>query len=250
MVQPAASGSFYTSYDRIEGSFIAVLGTTSGTRFGAILQGGPWWRDGISMKIKAHGDFVIYVQCKDSASNQLYIKYTPDNGPTTKIEGYIICHIGTGFANGLWDTLTRNLSQDAAAAGWPASITQIIGVELCGPMEAAGIVAGESFQSPQPTYAIETPKKNPKRSPFSLSENYPNPFNPATQIRYHVNEAGFVRLSVYNILGQEVAALVNGEQAEGDQSAEFDGSNLPSGLYFYRITIGAYTDVKKMILIK
>lgn len=85
---------------------------------------------------------------------------------------------------------------------------------------------------------------------FALEQNYPNPFNPATTIKYDIPVGSFVTLKIYNTLGQEVAALLNEMQAPGFKSLKWDASNLPSGIYIYRLTAGKFTDVKKMILIK
>ena len=85
---------------------------------------------------------------------------------------------------------------------------------------------------------------------FKLSQNYPNPFNPVTIIYYQITNKNFVSLKVYDALGSEIATLVNEQKAPGRYSVEFDGSNLASGIYYYRITAGINTSVKKMILVK
>jgi photosystem II stability/assembly factor-like uncharacterized protein len=85
---------------------------------------------------------------------------------------------------------------------------------------------------------------------FVLSQNYPNPFNPTTSISYQIKERGLVQLRVYNILGKEVVTLVKEEQTQGYYSAKFNGSNLPSGVYFYQLKAGEFIQTKKMILIK
>jgi len=90
---------------------------------------------------------------------------------------------------------------------------------------------------------------------FSLSQNYPNPFNPVTVIRYSIpsnikDEMPNVKLIVYNVIGQEVSVLVNENQYAGSYSVNFNGSNLSSGLYFYKLTVGNYTETKRMILLK
>ena len=85
---------------------------------------------------------------------------------------------------------------------------------------------------------------------FTLSQNYPNPFNPVTVINYQLPEAGNVKLSIYDDLGQEVNVLVNGVQNAGNHKIEWDASAFPSGVYFYRIDAGAFVSTKKMILIK
>ncbi len=87
-------------------------------------------------------------------------------------------------------------------------------------------------------------------STFALHQNYPNPFNPATTITYDLPVRAKVKLVIYNLLGQEVATLVNGEQEPGRYNVKFDASGLPSGVYFYRLEAGKFVDVKKMILIK
>ena len=85
---------------------------------------------------------------------------------------------------------------------------------------------------------------------FSLSQNYPNPFNPTTTINFSIPKSGFVTLKVYNVLGKEVASLVNEIKNAGSYAVDFSGSELTSGTYFYRIEAGDFTDVKKMILLK
>jgi len=85
---------------------------------------------------------------------------------------------------------------------------------------------------------------------YSLYQNYPNPFNPSTLIKYDIKKDGFVSLKVYNILGKEVASLVNEEKCAGRYEVEFNGSNLGSGIYYYRLQAGEYSETKKMLLLK
>lgn len=85
---------------------------------------------------------------------------------------------------------------------------------------------------------------------FSLQQNYPNPFNPSTTISYNLPEVSFVQLSVFDVLGQEVAVLVNSLQAAGQHNAVFNAAGLPGGVYLCRINAGHNTSVKKMLLLK
>jgi hypothetical protein len=85
---------------------------------------------------------------------------------------------------------------------------------------------------------------------FALNQNYPNPFNPSTVIGFALPTAGHVELNVFNILGQEVLKLVDTEMAAGRYEIEFDGDNLPSGVYFYRLTHQEGTSTRKMVLLK
>ncbi len=85
---------------------------------------------------------------------------------------------------------------------------------------------------------------------FALQQNYPNPFNPTTVINYELPKATYVRLVVYDMLGREVATLVNGTQDAGYKSIQFSAANLPSGIYTYRLTAGTFVEVKKMLMLK
>lgn len=89
-----------------------------------------------------------------------------------------------------------------------------------------------------------------KPSVYSINQNYPNPFNPTTRIQYGIPKAGLVKLVVYDVLGAEVATLVNEFKQAGYHSVSFNAGSLASGVYFYRIESGDFTAVKKMVLIK
>jgi len=85
---------------------------------------------------------------------------------------------------------------------------------------------------------------------YDLSQNYPNPFNPSTRINYNVGEPGLVQLKIYNVLGVEVATLVNAQQNSGNFTVGFDAARLSSGVYFYSLSVNNFTQTRKMILEK
>ena len=85
---------------------------------------------------------------------------------------------------------------------------------------------------------------------YSLAQNYPNPFNPSTKINFSIPKQGIVSLKVYDVLGKEVMTLVNESKPAGNYQVDFNGVNLASGAYFYRIESGDFRDIKRMILIK
>ena len=105
---------------------------------------------------------------------------------------------------------------------------------------------------------------NKEINDFHLEQNYPNPFNPTTKIKYSIStspqsppyqggeakQGWLVQLKVYDVLGKEVAMLVNEYKFVGNYNIEFDGSNLPSGIYFYTLTSGTYKQTRKMIILK
>ncbi len=85
---------------------------------------------------------------------------------------------------------------------------------------------------------------------YKLEQNYPNPFNPTTNIRYELPKSGFVKIIVFDALGKEIKTIVNEKQSAGTYNLTFDGSNLPSGVYFYRLRAGDYVETKKLVLLK
>lgn len=95
---------------------------------------------------------------------------------------------------------------------------------------------------------LEISVKTPAQ--FSLNQNYPNPFNPSTVIKYEIPFAGKVEMKVFDLLGREIAVLVKDYMEEGIHTVRFNGDNLPSGVYLYRIRTGNYTETRKMILQK
>ncbi|HXG00823.1 MAG TPA: T9SS type A sorting domain-containing protein [Bacteroidota bacterium] len=85
---------------------------------------------------------------------------------------------------------------------------------------------------------------------FALNQNYPNPFNPTTTIQFALPSASHVRLEVFNLLGQRVETLVNGFKEAGTYTLQFDASDLPTGIYFYRLQAGQFVQTRKMILVR
>lgn len=98
--------------------------------------------------------------------------------------------------------------------------------------------------------ATDVDDENNNLFSFTLDQNYPNPFNPNTVISYSVPQRSNVKLKVFDVLGNEIATLVNESKDTGKHFVEFDGKDLSSGVYYYKIQIGNYSDIKKMILIK
>jgi hypothetical protein len=85
---------------------------------------------------------------------------------------------------------------------------------------------------------------------FELYQNYPNPFNPVTTLKFQIPKSDFVKLAIFDVTGREILILVNEELDPGIYETDWDANNYPSGVYFYSLTSGSFTQTKKMVLIK
>jgi hypothetical protein len=98
--------------------------------------------------------------------------------------------------------------------------------------------------------SVDAEKQQPTPTSFALHQNYPNPFNPTTTIRYSLPSAQEVTLKIYDLRGREIATLVHARQAAGEHSINFDASRFASGVYFYKLTAGRFSEAKKMLLVR
>ena len=117
-----------------------------------------------------------------------------------------------------------------------------------GTKSSAIYIDASQYRDPSATDIGNIPDAAPNM--FYLSQNYPNPFNPSTNIHYAISSKQFVNLKVYDILGNEIAELVNEEKSPGNYTVIFDASKLSSGIYYYKLTAGNYTSTKKMVVLK
>jgi len=175
--------------------------------------------------------------------------------------GFAICGIGTnivGFSEDILIIRTDELGDTLWTIAYGDS-SYDVGNSIIQSSDGGYIIAGaeESFVNGVNFLLMKIdsdllPSVDEKFIPseFSLSQNYPNPFNPSTKIKYQIPEMSFVTLKVYDVLGNEVATLVNKEKPAGEYEVEFNASKLPSGIYFYQIKAGEFIQTKKMIFIK
>ena len=99
------------------------------------------------------------------------------------------------------------------------------------------------------TTSVKNPLVETLRT-FNLSQNYPNPFNPSTSISFILPSRSFVSLKVFDLIGREVAIIVSEEMSAGSYSRQWNAANMSSGIYFYRLQAGSFTETKKLILLK
>lgn len=147
------------------------------------------------------------------------------------------------FPNNITAVASGNAPKEGSNATFrgPESYTSTKMVVL-GTSDGKVIVNRETVTSVKPS--SELPKG------FSLAQNYPNPFNPTTVITYDIAKGSHVTLTVYDVLGRQVAMLVNADRSPGEYQTTFDGGHLGSGVYFYRLQAGNFVSVKKLVLVK
>jgi photosystem II stability/assembly factor-like uncharacterized protein len=170
--------------------------------------------------------------------------------PSNSISGIVgaqqtwwVAQQGTGISKSTNDGSTWTTDYTAAAGSFyhmtkSRSGATIWAVRSNGGISRYGLVTGI------------TPISNEVPATFSLNQNYPNPFNPTTKINFALPKSGLVTLKVYDVLGKEVATLVNEVKNAGTYNYEFNASSLTSGVYFYKLEANGFSDVKKMMLVK
>ncbi len=148
--------------------------------------------------------------------------------------------------------LSTNNGASWTAVSTGLTNTHVYALGVSGTNLFAGTYGGGVWRCPlsqmitsvKETISDETPNS------YALQQNYPNPFNPITTINYQVPTQSHLTLKVFDVLGREVATLVNGVEEPGYKSVAFDASRLTSGVYFYRLRAGSYTETKKLILLR
>jgi hypothetical protein len=113
---------------------------------------------------------------------------------------------------------------------------------------ADGDVYGKVIQPS--TTGINEDGVNLTAQEFSLSQNYPNPFNPSTSISFKLSASSFVSLKIFDLLGREVTTIVSEQLSAGDHLRQWNAVNIPSGIYFYRLQNGSFTETKKLVLLR
>ncbi|HID39966.1 MAG TPA: T9SS type A sorting domain-containing protein, partial [Calditrichaeota bacterium] len=161
-----------------------------------------------------------------------------------------------------WKLVEWKLSDPNSVGSWISPNEELTGSKYridsfqLGHEDSVGAVSGilyfDDFRLVKKTTELLgiTENKPPVALQYRLNQNFPNPFNPITTIRYEISHAGNVKLTVYNILGEQVAVLVNRMQQAGRYEAHFDGKGLSSGTYIYRLRVNGKVFTKKMLLVK
>ena len=213
----------------------------------------------------APGKFLGDLTPYDQGTIKFDLKNTVDNGQDS-LSGYGNVKISSSSSSAEknvvplgyyseWTSFTIPLTANdwgLAESGWDSLISDVteISIQMDGQWnyyDRSGLdnFSINPFSSDVKPYLIDS-----HPSKYKLDQNYPNPFNPTTRIRFSISELSFVKLKVYDIVGNEIETLVNQEKPAGSYEVQFSAVDLPSGVYFYRIQTGGFIDTKKMILLK
>jgi hypothetical protein len=150
-----------------------------------------------------------------------------------------------------WQAIVLDLPKSQLTHDWivPAIVTQQGMIKVVQDNQN-----GIPYEDNSNAFTIEVPSAitgvQTRVNDFKLFPAYPNPFNPETKIKFRIPEAVFVSLKVYDLIGNEITTLVNAEKPAGIYEVSFDGNNLPSGIYIYRLTAANYSAVRKIVLLK
>ena len=187
-----------------------------------------------SVSVEDSGNFIITWDDGRNGNYDIYAQRYSEDGKTIG-ENFSVTNTGEGMQRNpdvkLWKNLIYHTWEDNRAVGTGNDIYANV-LDWDDPGETS---VDELYQAPVA---------------FVLHQNYPNPFNPSTSIEFTLPQSEFTTLKVFNILGKEVATLVSRNLNQGNHTFQFDGSNLSSGVYPYRIEAGVFQQVKKMVMIK
>jgi len=190
---------------------------------------------------------VIWLDTRDNPGtylSSLYYSYSMDYGITwsqnERLSEEFDPHIGWPQQNKMGDYFDMISNNDGASIAWAGTFN---GEE--------DVYFGRIIHDP---VSVDDQTEDIIVRSFRLHQNFPNPFNPSTKIKYQIPESGFVSLKVYDVLGNEVATLVNEEKEPGIHTVQFNTSSIKhlpsSGIYFYTLTAGSFTQTRKMILLR
>ena len=196
----------------------------------------------------------IFIDVKSNGlNNRMYYRFADDNGEFFKAQAKKYLNNSQVF-----DRIPAPMKGLAPVDAnsffnYPLALKRIE-IQLASIPTGSDFVSGEMYFDnliiKYPLNATSINENFSRPESYNLYQNFPNPFNPATSIKFSIPKRGMVNLKVYNILGKEVAQLINNELNAGTHKVEFNAVNLSSGVYFYRIQFDGFAKVQKMILLK
>lgn len=211
---------------------------------------------GSSRQVFMTSDFAGIFRSDDEGLTWSHIDEIPEQlGKAVAVYPSLGIFVGaTGSVNGDWQ---RSLYRSQQGSGWERIAPDLFNnyiVLSFAQFDSKRLLVGTNdgmflltFNTPT---SVEPNRPAQLPTAYRLDQNYPNPFNPATVISYDLPVSGYVRLGVYNVLGQLVVSLVDGTKEAGSHTVRFDGSDLSSGVYLYRLEVGNFIRTRRMVLIR
>lgn len=236
-------GAVVMSVDGGAGWGLTILGQNIFFYSTSFVNGSTGWAVGSSL---ANGNVIIH-------SSDYGFVWDAEQAPTAEqLFGVSFISLTSGFAAGTNGTIIYTSDGGITWSNMLSGTTQTLNsISFTDPVR--GIVVGDGgtiLKSYENGPLKTTEERAPHPDYFSLEQNYPNPFNPSTQIKYSIPADGYVSLKIFNLLGKEIAEIVNGFRKAGEHQVSFDASELPSGIYLYRLETNNRAMVKKMMVIK
>ncbi|MCU7493913.1 MAG: T9SS type A sorting domain-containing protein [Ignavibacteria bacterium] len=192
----------------------------------------------------------------DTSTNQIFLVVANDQNKTFRIPASLDISGSDRFRK-IPFVMKKNIPLNGVPITYPVRLTRIV---VQPQYNDTRRIAGQKYSGtfyldnlrlkyPAATNAVGVDEKKLPEG-YWLMQNYPNPFNPSTVIKFRTVQEGNTSLRVYDLLGREVAVLINGRLAAGEHSATWDASRCPSGIYFYRLISGSFIETKKMLLVR
>ena len=210
------------------------------------LDGGAVWNVDYTLGGTSNGNNKAFTWCSSSPNGP-----NPFNGIWVSNDGDSINMRNGGALGNLGTTSYKRNSNAASTSVSPTCIVYTPSTTLnLAAFSYAGLGPTNVYANQENLVTGINQNGNEVPVLYSLSQNYPNPFNPVTNIKFTLPTGGLVKLAIFDIMGREVASLINKDMNAGIYTADFDASSLSSGVYFYKLTAGSFTDTKKMMLVK
>ncbi len=208
-------------------------------------NGGGLWSVDFSLGGTSNGNNKAFTWCNTSSrgTNSIIATWVSNDGDSINVRRGVVNFLGTTVYKRNNNTASTSVSPTCMIYS-PNASTNLSAISY------AGFGPTNIYANQEGLITGINQNGNEIPADFSLSQNYPNPFNPTTNINFSIPKNGLVKIAVFDMLGREVATIVNKEMSAGSYTADFDASQLSSGIYFYKLTSGSFSDTKKMMLVK
>jgi hypothetical protein len=228
--------------------------TVGGAKFNKIFDGGKvqaygyLWAAGDGGRIYATTNYGIswFPQSSGVTDNLNDIQFRSQNEGMVVGDNGVVRYTSNGGTTWQEDSYFSGLTDGDIES--VATVDFNAGIALVKNSTSDGGASTKMFIVSSDPLAVDDNEKS--ATYYSLKQNYPNPFNPTTKINYSVPEYGLVTIKVYDLLGKEIATLINEEKNAGNYEINFNGIGLPSGIYFYKLSAGNFSETKKLVLMK